>query len=499
MAAVPPNPPPISNPSGVPNAVLFAVGLVLLLLPLVFVPLFPNLYGTLSFHFRLLAAIGGALVGGSLPGFLHVTLGFARAGGALAFFLLIYVIDPPEITHNAFSDLEPIATNLVDAANEARANKTTHSTRPLPTDLVYARSRFEAAWSNASLSERRALSAKLAFSALLSTSRLYRVQERSSERKTSSLQWVDEGIRFFEQTENPRYLAEFLLDKAAIYLEISQREHTEPDTWRRIAQDGDSVMARAYSLVADDQKATALRIWSRFYYNLARPRSGNLSENWDNNYLLLSLDKMQEAQKRAPGELKNIVQLARVTQKAATNPPQDRDMAWTQRMRKTQQQLLAAWHAAEKNTSAPMARIPPLNILAVLTMDVVRREWDLHAVKRVQEAEVATEELSKVALRAQREALALVRNTALEEDYDFDLYYDLARILAVQCRILHEVNSSNSGPICREAVRNLKEATRKATSIQLKAALQSLDRDPNLSATPQLWKDEMKRELQNGL
>ena len=77
-----------SDPSPPPNYVLLAVGVLLLLVPLAFVALFPREFAIVQFYLRVIAALGGALVGATLPGFLHVKVPFARAGGALGVFLI---------------------------------------------------------------------------------------------------------------------------------------------------------------------------------------------------------------------------------------------------------------------------------------------------------------------------------------------------------------------------------------------------------------------------
>src|SRR5207249_32864 len=106
----------------------------------------------------------------------------------------------------------------------------------------------------------------------------------------------------------------------------------------------------------------------------SRPSSGKLSEDWNGAYLTVSYDKMLEAVRLAPNELKNYTQLARVVQRAGENPPRRTDPSWTTVMRTALSQLKTAWRAAEKSKREPHDRLPPLNILAVLTLDTLARE-----------------------------------------------------------------------------------------------------------------------------
>lgn len=80
------------------NKQSFFIGLALLLLPVFAVVLFPQHYIPLEFFLRVIAAVGGGLVGSALPGFLQIELPWAKAGGALAVMLLFFVVDPTKQT-----------------------------------------------------------------------------------------------------------------------------------------------------------------------------------------------------------------------------------------------------------------------------------------------------------------------------------------------------------------------------------------------------------------
>lgn len=87
------------------DRIMLAVGVVLILLPLAFVVAYPqNLDGNSLFFLRIIASLGGALIGASLPGLLNIELPGIRAGGALAVLAMFYLIDPPgtvgaQVTH----------------------------------------------------------------------------------------------------------------------------------------------------------------------------------------------------------------------------------------------------------------------------------------------------------------------------------------------------------------------------------------------------------------
>lgn len=94
-----------------PDYVLLGLGVILLLVPLIFVLIDHSSHDRSGFYLRVIAALGAGLVGASLPGLLHVKLPFARAGGALAIFLLVYAVNPPKQSVEAFSPERPESTN----------------------------------------------------------------------------------------------------------------------------------------------------------------------------------------------------------------------------------------------------------------------------------------------------------------------------------------------------------------------------------------------------
>lgn len=481
-----------------PSYLLLLVGVFLLILPLGFFLVALDRATDAERYLRVISALGGGLIGAFIPGFLRVELPYAKAGGALAIFLIIYGVNPPGITQKLFSDLEAVSADWVAAAKEARSSGTISLFRPLPVDLSQSRSNFETAWENARTTEKSALPPQLVSEALSLTSRIYRVQEIQSETKPSAFKWADIAIAYFEQINHREFLVEALLDKAALYLELSQIEHTDPDSWQAIAKAGDKVIARAFSLAETRQKSDTLRLWSRFFYNIARPKSGNLTKDWDNTYLLVSLEKIDEAYSLDPESMNNATQLARTMQKAAANPPQSTDPLWTKKLRETQEKLLLTWEKNKTALTSPTKRIPPLNIIAVLTLNVVTREWlDTPARQWEELGSGLIGEMNDVAIRAQREAITLLPSTEWEEDYDFDMFYDLARMQGVACRIASDAGLQSSDAFCNEAFKNFAIAKRRASSIQLNASRQAMKSDPIAAAIPEPAKTRIANLLDN--
>ncbi|SIS42563.1 hypothetical protein [Neptunomonas antarctica] len=75
--------------------VLFISGFVLIILPLIFVVTYTEHFVSVQFYLRLIASLGGALIGASLPGFLNIRVLGVEAGGALAILVLFYLFNPP--------------------------------------------------------------------------------------------------------------------------------------------------------------------------------------------------------------------------------------------------------------------------------------------------------------------------------------------------------------------------------------------------------------------
>ena len=415
--------------------------------------------------------------------------------------LIETIKNPSSLYRPPTIELQKSIQNWVDIAKEARKSGIISPARPFPPNVSTSRSIFEKSWEEASKIEKDVIDPRLAYEALSLTAKTYRIQENQNDLKPSAQKWVDKSIEYFESINNKKYLVESLLDKAAVFLEISQIEHTEPDAWREIAAKGDSILARAYSLSDSDQRSDTLRIWSRFFYNLSRPRSGNLTKDWDNSYILTAVEKMEQAYSLDSSNMKNATQLARTTQKAAANPPQNTDASWTEKLESTHGKLLKTWEENNADLKTATQRIPPLNIIAVLTLDLTHRKWEAILSKNVSDivlmngAKELVEQLDNTGINSQQESITLLPNTEWHEDYDFDMYYDLARLQSVKCRIMQYVSLPNYESQCAEVTKTLNKSKLKATAIQLISARQAMQTDPTLSSMPEPYKTQMNKLL----
>lgn len=384
-----------------------------------------------------------------------------------------------------------VVEQWVQVAEEARRSRTIHPTRPMPGDLVRARTAFEEWWSDAGLAVRRTLAPDLAFKALSYNGRLYRVYERQDELKPHATYWSEQCLSFFEQIQNTEKVTECLLDLAALYLDISQIQHTNADNFRRIAENGDRIMVRAIALAADQQKAAANRIASRFYYNLARPQDGLLSSQWNNNYLALAVERAKTAYQKQPSEIRNVTQLSRSVQRMAANPPQRDQANWTEELGRIRSLMSRAFEENRARLVTPDALIPPANILAVATMDFVRRGWNASS-KTSSDAEKAIELLRADAVGPQTNAWALVKSTEWAKDYSFDLNYDLARIRSVMVQILDAVGKAEANDVFDAAATDLKTAVETASARQVQAAFNSIDSEPSFAGLSEARRSRLR-------
>ncbi len=392
------------------------------------------------------------------------------------------------------SAVEVAARALIAAANHIRPASVPGA--PLPVDFIVARGNFEASWLNAGLEVRRSTDQSLLGRALAETIRSYRLQEDANPERPNAMRWADEMIAYFREAADRRALADAMLEKAAIFLELSQLNHADPAYFRRISRDGDRLLQDCYALAEDGQKVEVLRFWSRFYYNLARPASGRLSERWDDGFLALADQKIDGALVIQPEALRNLNQKARVTQRRARNTLDAPYQDWANRLWDIHRRFLAAWRVAEGAVTRPENRISPLNVLAVLTLDVVVYQLAvLDDAGRRTEAGRLTAEIDNVALPLQLEAWALVRNTNLSRSYEFDTTYDLARLHAIRAVLSGLANTGRQNEELDAAARALADAREVATVRQLDATNESLANDPVFTWLPEYARQRMKRIL----
>jgi len=127
------------------NYVLLCIGIALILIPLGFAIKFPDQLQNGQFFLRVIASLGGALVGASIPGILKVKVPGVEAAGALAVFALIFLFDPPGAINSAMQseDNQPPseATQAQPAATradlpDAAAARTDGANAPPPGDAM---------------------------------------------------------------------------------------------------------------------------------------------------------------------------------------------------------------------------------------------------------------------------------------------------------------------------------------------------------------------------
>ncbi len=387
----------------------------------------------------------------------------------------------------------------ITEAEVARSAKTISPETQLPTQLLDARNKFELSWKQAPLVERKTQDPEKVSKALSYLNRLYRTTENASSLKPNAMFWADEAIRYFSEIQSKRFLTEAILDKAAIYLDVAQLGHNDKQQFESVARDGDAIMVKAYQLASEDQRPSVLRISSRFYYNLARPKSFRLSDDWDNNYLLLSYEKAKAAYEKAPADSKNANQLARTVIKASKNPPQDSDREWTIRLRDSQKKLKAAWSANQSELVGLDQRLSPLNVLGVSTLETVAREWrDLSSSEKSSKASGYISEIEADALSPLREAAALLQNSELRKSYGFDLYYDISRAQALKTAILRTLSADRAKKEFDDLKNNLLMAKENAKTSQLEAAAKDIDREITFSFLANNYRTELRQLLSVG-
>ncbi|MCB1898541.1 hypothetical protein [Cognatazoarcus halotolerans] len=388
----------------------------------------------------------------------------------------------------------------ITEAEIARSAKTISPEAQLPTQLLDARNKFELSWKQASLIERKAQDTEKVSKALSYLNRIYRTTENDSSLKPNAVFWADEAIHHFGEIQNKRFLTEAILDKAAIYLDVAQLGHNDKQQFESVARDGDAIMVKAYQIASEDQRPSVLRISSRFYYNLARPKSFRLSDDWDNNYLLLSYEKAKAAYEMAPMDSKNANQLARTVIKASKNPPQDSDREWTRRLRDSQQKLKAAWSANQSGLVGLDQRLSPLNVLGVSTLETVAREWrDLSSSEKSSKASGYISEIEADALSPLREATALLQNSELRKSYGFDLYYDISRAQALKTAILRTLSADRAKKEFDDLKKNLLTAKENAKTSQLEAAAKDIDREITFTFLASNYRTELRQLLSVGV
>ncbi len=379
---------------------------------------------------------------------------------------------------NVSTNLEGTLDAWIKEAEVARAAKTILPGSPLSTNLVAARTAFETSWKNTSLPVRRTLDQKKVSKGLSYLNRIYRIQEKDSPTQLNALMWANMAIQHFEEMQDRELLQEALLDKAAIFLDLGLLANNNKDDFGKLATEGDAIMTRAFSLANEASKPEVYRIASRFYYNLARPKSFRLSDSWDNNYLLLAYSRIETAYKLAPDDIKNANQMARTTIKVSKNPPQNLDAVWTQKLRNSKDAMKKAWDEQNAQLTDVDSRLSSLNVLGVVTLETIEREWTNTPLKnQAQKANAMIVELDSDGIALLREADAFLNNAALKRSYGFDIYYDIARAQAVKAALIRSINNKRAELEFDEVKTNLIRAREVATSSQIDAAMKDFKQD----------------------
>src|SRR6185437_7370941 len=132
---------------------------------------------------------------------------------------------------------------------------------PLPVELTSARAGFETAWLNSGMPERLAAEQAELARALAMTVRSYRFQEDGNPERPGSLRWSDEMIGFAREAGDQHALVEAMLEKGAIFLELSQLNQLDPARVEQISRDGDRLLQNCFSIAQEDQRTEVLRYW----------------------------------------------------------------------------------------------------------------------------------------------------------------------------------------------------------------------------------------------
>jgi len=342
-------------------------------------------------------------------------------------------------------------TIWISDSEKAFQSGSLQSDTTLPSKLQAELAAFESVWHQSPIADKQGVKQEELFQALKNAVRINRLRESSDTAKSASLGWADEAIRYFHQTANPQLEAESLAEKANVEFEIAQLKNREPSEFLRHTENANAMMSSALSECVgcgNGQKAEILMLWSRSLYDLARPPSGKLSDDWDGANLGVSYEKMQEVIQLSPNDLKNYTQLARVVQRAGENPPRRVDPSWTNVMRIALSGLREKWANVESSKKEPDQRIPPLNIQAVLTLDTVFREWQeqqkLPPAAKKSRLRSDLKEIEDGSIRPQSEVLALLPNSFWHDSFKFDARYDLARMYAMRYSLLALVDGPHS-------------------------------------------------------
>jgi len=373
---------------------------------------------------------------------------------------------------------------------------------PLPVQLSTQLTAFQNGWNNASASEKEALKADDLSRALKNAVEVSRLKEENDAVMPDSMTWATQAVQYFSQNGPVEYRAAALQEEAALDFQLAQAHHRNLDQFRRYSEDANNLMSEALAICGlcdKDRQSAILRLWSRSLYDLARPGDANHDDIWDLTYLDASYQKIREAIKVAPHKnLKNCIQLAQVVQKIGAQPARAPDDTWTQTMRDALVSLRGQWLESAGTKTDPDSRIPPLNVIAVLTLDTVDREvpTDREAIGSTKSAlQNLDRELESEAIERQSEVLTLLPHSMWHDSFQFDVQYDLMRMYAMHATLLSALKGDGD-PAVTAVMRQAQDALRGALSVasqqQSREVISDLDRRSGLRRLTQAQKASLR-------
>jgi hypothetical protein len=388
--------------------------------------------------------------------------------------------------------LKSAAEAWIKTAKAARVSGSIVSGSMVPEPVSSARAVFERAWQASSEAERNGLSEQVAYDALSLTSKVYRAQEFKSTEKPSSFRWIDEAIRVFSDRNSANFLIESLMDRIGLCLDVTQLASPDRELFGRNRESCVASINQLSNIVDDARKADAFRLSSRFLYDSARPDTNRLDAQWNNEDLLASYAYAEKAVQAAPSELKNATQLARVTVRASKNTPQDVDPEWGRKLRSAKDRLKSLWVQKAHTLQLGVARLPALNNLGVVALEVVNREWrGAPLAQRPSLAPTLLAELDSDAIDILREAIVLLDASENAKSHGFDVRFDLARALANRVVLLKQTNPHLSDATFNELKALMKNASERATAEQLKSALANVRGDSSFTLLSPLQQKQL--------
>ena len=307
----------------------------------------------------------------------------------------------------------------------------------LPPDTLKLRAMFQDAWSSANVAELRSADREGLFDGLKNVVETYRLEEWASDAKPNSFQWCIEGIRFFHNISDPYHEARMLALKAALNHDQAQLHNANSDKFLRFVEEGERSLSDAFVACGDCpavHKAEILRRWSYAYYDLSRPKGGNLGLDWDGAHLIVAYQRMIQAYDLDSANILNLTQLARVVQKLGENPPNRFRASWTGEMRRVLALLRAAWSKVEGSLCGINGSNSQVEYFG--STDLGHHSAGVRGFKEstrqptIENRRAWADELENCSTNVQSEVIVALPNSYWRS-FRFDVNYDLARMHAL--------------------------------------------------------------------